>query len=251
MEESTDNKMEESTDNKMEESTTSVSVSITDDIQTNLSINFQKCVKGYHLVNSSPIKESVWEDINAVVLNESGFSITSQSSGSHKSGADLSCSLGNFSNKSSKYENSKTCFGISSYRLTKVCSEKNPGNIDEIIAQINLRKNFTHYSIMVRNETPDEFEYDWYLIPADYQKFNPINYKWTPTLGQRGKKKDSVVGWETDVIDGSQMSIVFSMSSQLWMNICITEDMKKFIIASCNVSKVPKISYIQLYSMGI
>ena len=227
------------------------SSSITDDIQANLSDNFQKCVKGYHLVNSSPIKESVWEDINAVVLNESGFSITSQSSGSHKSGADLSCSLGDFSNKSAKYENSKTCFGISSYRLTKVCSDKIPGNIDDIIAQINLRKNFTHYSIMVRNETPDGFEYDWYLIPADYPQFNPNSYKWTPTVGQRGKKKDSVVGWETDIIDGSRMSIIFSMSSQLWINICITEDMKKFIIASTNVSKVPKINYIQLYNMGI
>jgi len=31
-------------------------------------INFAKCVKGYHLINDDPIKESPWEDINAIIL---------------------------------------------------------------------------------------------------------------------------------------------------------------------------------------
>ena len=28
-----------------------------------IDINFKKCVKGYHLINSSSINETIWEDI--------------------------------------------------------------------------------------------------------------------------------------------------------------------------------------------
>jgi len=116
-----------------------------------LSENFIKCVKGYHLINDDPIKETPWEDINAQVLITSGYTIDAQSNGSHKSGADLVCSLGELSNKSTQYD-SITSFKISSYRLTTVCSDKTPGNIERIIDEINSRKNFKYYSIIVRDE---------------------------------------------------------------------------------------------------
>jgi hypothetical protein len=43
------------------------------------------------------------------------------------------------------------------------------------------------------------------------------------------------------------MSITFSMSSQLWIHLTITEDMKKFIVGSCTVKVGKKFNYIELY----
>ena len=45
------------------------------------------------------------------------------------------------------------------------------------------------------------------------------------------------------------MSITFSMSSQLWIDINITDEVKKFIISSCKVNTGKKYNYIQLYEM--
>lgn len=221
--------------------------SISQDIRMNLSENFIKCVKGYHIINDDPIKETPWEDINVQVLIKSGCSINSQSNGSHKPGADLSCSLGTFSNKSTQYEPDNKTFKLSSYRLTTVCSDKTPGKIENIIAEINRRKNFNYYSIIVRSEKETKYQYDWYLIPSDYPQFNPSSYKWNPKVGKRGKNKDSIVGWETNVINGSSMSITFSMSSQLWIDIIVTDEIKNFIVSSCEVIKGRKMNYIDLY----
>ena len=115
---------------------------ITDELRKSLGSNFTTCVKGYHLINDDPIKETPWEDINAIIMNASGCPVNSQSNGSHKSGGDLRCSIGSFSNKSTQYKNKNTSFEISSYRLTKVCSDKTPGKIEEIIAEINKSKDF-------------------------------------------------------------------------------------------------------------
>lgn len=213
-----------------------------------LSDNFTKCVTGYHYINDDPIKETPWENINSDVLSESGFGVNSQSNGSHKPGADLSCSLGAFSNKSTQYEPDNKSFKVSSYRLTGVCSDKTPGSITEIIAEIERRKNFDFYSIIARHEKATEITYDWWLIPSDYPQFNPSAYTWTPKVGKQGKNKGSITGWETNSIDGSRMSITFSMSSQLWLDIVITDEMKQFVIASRTVNKGRKLNYIQLYN---
>ena len=229
------------------ENTIPPAIDISDEIRTSLSSNFAKCVKGYHLINDDPIKETPWEDINAIVLNASGCAVNSQSNGSHKSGGDLSCSLGGFSNKSTQYDSGNSSFKISSYRLTTVCSDKTPGKIEEIIAEINNRKNFAFYSIIVREDTENQILYDWYLIPSDFPALNPASYKWQPKLGKIGKNKGAITGWETDILDGSSMSITFSMSSQLWIDVNITEDIKKFIVGSCRVNRGRKYNYIQLY----
>jgi hypothetical protein len=47
--------------------------------------NFKKCVFGYHLINSSPINETVWEDINSLVFSSSGIEVYKKSDGSHLS----------------------------------------------------------------------------------------------------------------------------------------------------------------------
>ena len=212
-----------------------------------LSLSFEKCVKGYHIINDEPIKETPWEDINVQILNASGCNIISQSNGSHKSGADLFCSIGELSNKSTQYESGNKAFRLSSYRLTTVCSDKIPGNIDDIIFEINKRKNFTYYSIIVREEKDTEIMYDWYLIPSDCIQLNPSSYKWKPKIGIKGKNKNTITGWETDKIEGSSMSITFSMSSQLWIYVNITDKIKKYMICSCKVNKGRKYNYIQIY----
>ena len=217
---------------------------LTPELVAVLGANFAKCVQGYHLVNEDPIKESPWEDINAIILNASGCTVKSQASGSHKSGADLSCSLGDFSNKSSQYSGSS--FGISSYRLSTVSK----GQIEDIITEINRRKNFNYYSIIVRSEQDNKYHYDWYLIPSDLPELNPGSYTWRPSLGKTAKNKGEITGWETDDLNGSSMSITFSMSSQLWMYLSITEEMKKYIVGSCNVNIGRKYNYIQLFERG-
>ena len=55
------------------------------------------------------------------------------------------------------------------------------------------------------------------------------------------------MGWETDNMDGSSMSITFSMSSQLWIDVHLTPDMNTFIIGSSRVTKGSSLNYIQLY----
>ena len=220
---------------------------ISDELRIRFRENFAKCVKGYHLVNDNPIKEAPWEDINAIVLTSSGCAVKSQSNGSHKSGGDLSCSLGDFSNKSTQYESGNNSFNISSYRLTTVCSEKTPGKIEDIIAEINKRKNFKFYSIIVRKDTEKQILYEWYLIPSDCPELNPAAYTWHPTLGKVGKNKGAITGWKTETLNCSSMTITFSMSSQLWIYVNITEEMRKFVVGSCSVNSGRKYNYIQLY----
>jgi hypothetical protein len=140
---------------------------------------------------------------------------------------------------------------ISSYRLTAVCSEKDNGTPAAIVAAIQEKKDFQYYSVIVYREDKDSIHYDWYLIPSDHPALNPASYTWKPKMGKRGKKKDVVVGWETDAVDGSDMDITFSMSSQLWMHICITDELRTHIVASCTASNKPKYSYIQLYEKEV
>ena len=213
-----------------------------------IDINFKKCVNGYHLINSSPINETIWEDLNSIIFSSLGIEVYSKSDGSHSSGMDIHCSLGRISNKSAKYSNNKKSIDISSYRLTTVCSEKNCGTPIEIIQEINKRKNFEYYSFIVRDEASsnENISYDWLLIPNNYIVLDPSSYTWEPTIGKRGKNKDEQVGWNTNEINGCKMSITFSMSSQLWIHIEMTNDIKKFIVASAEVSNKPIYNYIQL-----
>lgn len=211
--------------------------------------NFTKCVTGYHFINTEPVNETVWEAINGQVLELSGCPVQNTSSGSHSSGRDILCGLGGLSNKSAKYSKKRTEFSISSYRLTTVCSDKDCGNVESIVQEINSRKNYDYYSFIVRDEKEDSIYYDWYMIPADYPVLSPSSYAWEPMYGQRGKKTGDQIGWKTNEINGSKMAITFSMSSQLWLTVSVTEELRSFIVGSCSVSKQTKLNYLQVYEM--
>lgn len=216
--------------------------------------NFAKCVKGYHKLNASPINETMWEDLNALIFRKSGIEVLGQSDGGHAPGMDLLTGVGGLSNKSAKYASSaKSGFDISSYRLTTVCSATNTGLVAAIIEEINRRKNFDFYSMLVRLEIDDkenngannEVEYDWILCPGDHKVFNPASYEWTQTLGKRGKNKDLPVGWHTNTVDGCKMSVTFSMSSQLWIHVDAPA-MSQFVVATSKASCTPTLNYIDL-----
>jgi hypothetical protein len=159
--------------------------------------------------------------------------------------------LWSFSNKSTQYEKGLRAFKISSYRLTTVCSDKDPGTEEQIVAEINRRKNFQYYSIINRLKSGDGMIYEWYLIPSDYAAFDPSTYIWSPKIGKNGKNKDEIVGWKTNTVAGSSMSVTFSMSSQLWLDIAVTEELQSFMISSCKVPLGKKYNYIQLYENSL
>jgi hypothetical protein len=62
--------------------------------------NFKKGITGYHYINSTPVNETVWEDINSLIFSKSNIEIYSKSDGSHLSGMDIHSSFGRISNKS-------------------------------------------------------------------------------------------------------------------------------------------------------
>ena len=227
---------------------------LTTALKTALNGFFVKATKGYHLINEDPIKESRWEAINSIVLKAAGCSVSAMSSGSHKPGSDITCSLGGFSNKSAKYIYSKGIgtgteakTSISSYRLTTACSDKSPGSVETIVAEIQSRKNFDYYSVLIYHEETDNILYDWYLIPADHPVMNPTTYTWTQKMGKQGSKKDTAIGWITNNYEGSYMDITFSMSSQLWIHVSLTPDLRTHLVASSVVPKGQKYDYITLF----
>jgi hypothetical protein len=208
--------------------------------------NFIKACNGYHLITEKPIKEAVWEDINETVLKQSGCSVSDSANGSHKSGCDIVCEYGKLSNKSTKIKNNK--FSISSYRLSSVCSDRNVGNISDIIAEINNRKNFDYYSLLLREEEEKKINYKWYMLPCDFQYLNPEKYEWEKKMGSRKNNKDKQLGWKTNVVDGCYMDITFSMSSQLWIHMG-NIDLNQYLISECCIDLKDKtfINLIELY----
>lgn len=213
-------------------------------------------IRGYHLLMDEPIKEAVWESLNRDILNKAGCPVTSVAAGSHASGADIHCALGGLSNKTAKAETDGS-IAISSYRLTTVCSDATPGTPATITAEIERRKNFQFYSLLVRTEptataTATTLTYDWYLIPADHPLLSPATYTWRPLLGKRGTKKDIQTGWITDPhpsAAGATMSITFSMSSQLWIRIPnLRTTMAAHLVSSTTVTRGRRMDYADLWA---
>jgi len=200
---------------------------------------FTSVIKGYHLINTTPIKESVWEEINCDIVRHSCI-VTDQANGNHKSGKDNRFDNINISNKSTK-QNGNTV-SISSYRLSSVCSDKNNGNSQDILNEIEKRdKSFDYYSFLVRDERENStIIYKWYIIPKDCYLFKI--HSLTHKLGKIGKKKDKIVGWKS-----KYCSITFSMSSQLWFHFNI-EDIQKYKICQTEIdNSKPKLDYSQIY----
>ena len=204
-----------------------------------LNQTFYKVIKGYHMINKAPIKESVWEEINCDIVRDLCI-ITDEANGSHAPGKDNSFDDIGYSNKSAKTDGNN--ISISSYRLTSVCSDSDNGSSEDIVKEIEKRdESFQYYSILVRNEKKNEIiEYMWYIIPKDYYIFKIDKLK--QKTGKKGKKKNKIVGWESEYCD-----ITFSMSSQLWYNFNIT-DIEKYKVCATEIdNSKSKINYSQIF----
>jgi len=193
--------------------------------------NFIKCISGYHMINTQPIKSDIWKCLNTQILEASKCK-----------------TLGKIHHTTSIHSKAKSSFKISSHHLTSVSSFDRPGNISTILNEIHRRNDFDFLSILLRNNHPGMKQYDWYLIPKSYHPLNPFGYSWKPMIGKRGSHHGEIIGWETNTLDGSSMSITFNMSSQLWLNLALTEELKKYRIASTIVNPYNKYNYIQLYN---
>lgn len=222
-----------------------------DNLKNRLSQNFRNVINGFHSISKEPLKEARWEEINIEIIECSGIKINSTSSGSHKSGCDISCDLGNLSNKTGI--NEKKNITISSYRLTTVCDKKDNGNEQNIINEILKRDgSFDYYSLLTRNEEKEkkikkQINYEWFLIPKNIDIMNPNKYKWEKTVDKKG----IVNGWKTNNFNGCEMKICFSMSSQLWININ-KDQIEKYKISSENIEieKCGLIKYNDLYKIN-
>ena len=66
-------------------------------------------------------------------------------------------------------------------------------------------------------------------------------------FGKRGKKNGQQIGYETNSFNGCKMTITFSMSSQLWINIKMLPNLNKYKICFTTVSSKNEFNYIDLY----
>lgn len=207
--------------------------------------NFKKELLGYHIIHHEPLKEARWEELNRNIVCPF-YRITLSSSGNHLSGRDNRIGSWNISNKTTKINIKNNKMVISSYRLTSVCSQREPNNIKNIINEIKKRSsNFEYYSVLAREEYKiNKINYVWYIIPKNFILLDVTRQVWRKKIGKTGKNIGKQIGWMSD-----DMEIIFSMSSQLWHYIS-KESIEKYKISETLVDKekLPKLSYSELYN---
>lgn len=211
----------------------------------NIIEKFNKEIYGYHLINETPIKESVWEEINKNIVSIK-CKVYDEACGNHLSGKDNRFNNWNISNKTGKISNYNN-IKLSSYRLTSVCNQKEPGNIEEIKNEIYKRdKNFEYYSLLLRDENKNIIKYFWFLIPKEHYIFK-IDNQWFQKIGQKGKNKYKQIGWIS-----KNMSIEFNMSSQLWFNFNFN-DINEYLISTTQINKnnIKKLCYSDIIDLII
>lgn len=203
---------------------------------------FREEIQGYHLMNEEPLKEARWEEINRNIVAKY-VSVTGGAYGSHKSGIDNTFSGQGISNKTTKLQG-KT-LQLSSYSLGKVSCEISPGDIKNVINEIQDRdKSFKYYSILIRDEHELKIEYMWYLIPRDYYLFDVAKFNWSPMMGRTKRTKGRQLGWHS-----LRARIIFSMGSQLWFHFEKNE-IQKYLLHNVVVKREsPILSYRCLYKL--
>ena len=184
---------------------------------------FEDEISGYHTTSKNPLKEAMWEEINANIMRPF-CSVSEEAMGNHKPGIDNKFGIWGISNKTAKITKTKK-LNISSYRLTTV-SKTN--DVSKVVEEILKRdSSYDYYSILVREELPkDDIKYSWIVVPKDFYTFNPEKYEWTQKLGNLGKQ----TGWKSKFMDTTD-----SMSSQLWFHMNF-EDVERYVVASTTVN---------------
>jgi len=226
-------------------------ISNTRNIYKNLKIpqitkNFENEIKGYHMMNKLPLKESLWEDINTNIVRDFCV-VADEANGNHLPGKDNKYDNWNISNKTCKIDKNGK-ISISSYRLSSICSNKDPSTKEKIMEEIHKRdSNFDYYSILVRQEDENyknKMTYTWCVIPKNYYIFNVENQEFIPKIGKQKRRQGQNVGWT-----GKYFDINFTMSSQLWYHFNF-DDIKQFVLASVTI-QIPEtpLTYSQIYNI--
>lgn len=209
---------------------------------------FKSELSGYHAINSPPVKEAVWEQILKNVLSHK-CTISDTAEGDHVSGKDMIANGCGLSAKTTKMKNKKS-LRVSSYRLTTVCSDSNPGVPMDILEEIQKRdSSFEFYALLNRLEYTsiggeNMIHYKMYLIPRNASFFDVSETDFKPIVGKKGKKKDTQIGWSA-----KNFSISFPMSSQLWISLDI-DDITPYMICECTINNsLSKMSYTDVAQM--
>jgi hypothetical protein len=194
-------------------------------------------IKGYHIVNSIPIKEAVWESILVSALSSASIPY-SWKCGGHQSGTDIIVKDKiNISCKTCKESSGNDTLLISSYRMS-ACK-----TIADFVNEIDYtRANFEFYFVLSRTETPKDYTYSCFCIPSKLVKAGEKEWK-----TKKGKKNDNVASWETDVVDGVKMKIIKSMSNQLWIHFDKNILKDYIVIDSLKVSSNKDLDYATLF----
>lgn len=211
---------------------------------------FRDTITGYHLINGDIIRHAVWEGINKQVYTNLGIEVMETANNGHAPGMDIVCAESRLSNKTSLLVvGKKVTTDISSYRLSKEINDKDENTQEQICEIINSKKNFKFYSLLThRRVEGGQVEYRWYMIPSSHQTVSPETYTWEKTYGKTARTEGIFTGWKTNTVDGSSMFITFSMSSQLWMKVDLT-NMDEYIRESIVVSPKPVMDYAALAAL--
>lgn len=166
----------------------------------------RKAILAYQSIlqgTGAAIKEATWEFLLAEAARASGES-TTWSVGSHKPGGDVVIGETNLSCKTCKME--RGLLKISSYRLTRVCTTDTP---DDLIHEIDEKRNdFQEYCVLARTMVgPRVTGYRVYRIPSARLKAGALSWRKEPNGNWTGTGEEFT------------MSILKSMSYQLWMNV--------------------------------
>ena len=199
----------------------------------------EKTIRGYHKINTEPIKESVWEGILAKSMGKAGIA-HKWIPGSHKPGADIYVDSIGISCKSTKQEQ-KTILKISSYRMTTIFT------IDEFIREIDEVRgaNFQYYGVLSRVESKDKknLVYSVYMIPAS--KIKAFGLEWKDKKTKKGK-----MIWDTKMKDGMRMYISEAMSNQLWISLNKQRFAEYLIIENLQISvEDTELDYADLFDL--
>jgi len=163
----------------------------------------------YHQVISGQAKAEIWEEICAKALDLAGYGTDWTPDYNHGIGTDQTTDDGTaISNKGGSLSSDGTTLTISGSRLTKFAT------LDEKIDHIHNKDE--DYILCLACAKPFVGTYDFIVIDAT--KLDYKNAAWSETIGQRGKNKSKVVGWNAEG-NHYTASITKSMSDQLWTKI--------------------------------
>jgi hypothetical protein len=169
--------------------------------------SFESKIKKHHeLYPNLEVKDVYWESIVA-----DSFGVTDWKAHNHNPNGDLKIRINGLiepSLKSGKIENNILKF--SSHRMSKFTE------LDEMLNFLDTRT-YDSYLFLARPESGD-LNYSVCYMPSKTWKYSEL--RWNPTFSQKGKKKGKQSGWYGVSNDGKiKCKIVFSMSSQLWVDV--------------------------------